>query len=148
MGVQMPGTGAKIDFAKLLGFRHLAALAADYDEKRLSSDLDRQGEEPLVLRRVAGALFAKGGEISDVRLKRDIVEVGRLDNGIGLYRYRYLWSDEVYVGVMAQEVARIMPDAVTRGSDGYLRVNYERLGLRLITWTEWTGQSQRVGAAA
>ncbi|MFY9694696.1 MAG: hypothetical protein WBF24_12145 [Xanthobacteraceae bacterium] len=25
-----------------------------------------------------------------------------LDNGLGLYRYRYLWSDTVYVGVMAR----------------------------------------------
>jgi hypothetical protein len=22
------------------------------------------------------------------------------DNGIGLYRYRYVWSDQVYVGVI------------------------------------------------
>ena len=36
---------------------------------------------------------------SDIRLKRDIVEIARLDNGIGIYRYRYVWSDQVYVGV-------------------------------------------------
>jgi hypothetical protein len=35
-----------------------------------------------------------------------------LENGIGLYGYRYIWSDQVYVGVMAQEVAEIVPDAV------------------------------------
>jgi Chaperone of endosialidase len=77
------------------------------------------------------------GQLSDVRLKRDIVLVSRLDNGLGLYRYRYLWNDQVYVGVMAQEVAQIVPDAVMRGSDGYLRVNYARLGLNLQTWDEW-----------
>jgi hypothetical protein len=48
-----------------------------------------------------------------------------------------MWRDQVYVGVMAQEVAEIMPDAVLLGSDGYLRVNYARLGLRLMTWEEW-----------
>ena len=52
--------------------------------------------------------------ISDARLKRDIALVGRRDDGLGLYRYRYLWSDTVYVGVMAQEVALIHPDAVVR----------------------------------
>src|SRR5579864_211256 len=41
--------------------------------------------------------------VSDARLKRDITLVGRRDDGLGLYRYRYLWSDTVYVGVMAQE---------------------------------------------
>jgi hypothetical protein len=74
---------------------------------------------------------------SDVRLKRDIALLEWLDRGIGLYRYRYLWDDTVYVGVMAQEVARVLPDAVRRGGDGYLRVDYARLGLRLTTWDAW-----------
>ena len=78
---------------------------------------------------------------SDIRLKRDIVAVGHLENGIGLYRYRYIWSDQVYVGVMAQEVAEIVPDAVVYGDDGYLRVDYARLGRRLITWDEWVAAS-------
>jgi outer membrane immunogenic protein len=74
---------------------------------------------------------------SDVRLKRDIVLVGRRDDGLGLYSYRYLWSDTVYVGVMAQEVALIHPSAVVRDPlTGYLGVNYARLGLHLMTLTE------------
>jgi hypothetical protein len=49
-----------------------------------------------------------------------------------------LWSDTVYVGVMAQEVALIRPDAVVRDSlDDYLRVDYDRLGLKLMTLPEW-----------
>jgi Chaperone of endosialidase len=75
--------------------------------------------------------------ISDIRLKRDIAAVGEADNGIGLYRYRYLWSDTTYVGVMAQEVETVKPEAVLRGVDGYMRVDYARLGLRLQTWDEW-----------
>jgi hypothetical protein len=75
---------------------------------------------------------------SDRRLKRDIVELAHLDNGINLYRYRYRWSDQLYVGVMAQEVAEIVPNAVVRGADGYLRVDYVRLGLKLQTWDDWT----------
>ena len=75
--------------------------------------------------------------MSDIRVKRDIVPVKRLDNGIGLYRYRYNWSDQLYVGMMAQEVAKVFPAAVVRGVDGYLRVDYGRLGLHLQTWDEW-----------
>lgn len=74
---------------------------------------------------------------SDIRLKQDIVLLGRLANGLELYRYRYIGEDQVYVGVMAQQVRAIAPEAVAPGSDGYLRVNYERLGLRLQTWDEW-----------
>lgn len=71
--------------------------------------------------------------ISDVRLKRDVALVGRRSDGLGLYRFRYLWSDEVFVGVMAQEVALILPDAVRRDPlTGYLGVDYGRLGLTLV----------------
>jgi hypothetical protein len=82
---------------------------------------------------------------SDIRLKRDIIELIRLDNGIGLYRYRYRWSDQLYVGVMAQEVAEIVPDAVMRDVDGYLRVDYGRLGLKLQTWDEWASGTGKGG---
>jgi outer membrane immunogenic protein len=83
--------------------------------------------------------------VSDARLKRDIVLVGRLDDGLGLYSYRYLWSDTVYVGVMAQEVALIRPDAVVRGGlDDYLRVDYSRLGLKLMTLPEWDARAKSV----
>lgn len=84
---------------------------------------------------------------SDIRLKRDIIQVARLDNGIGLYRYRYKWSDQVYVGVMAQDVASIVPDAVAQGPDGYLRVDYSRLGLHLMTWNEWVASGGAKGLA-
>jgi electron transfer flavoprotein alpha subunit len=77
---------------------------------------------------------------SDTRLKRDIAQVGELDSGVGLYRYRYLWSDTIYVGVMAQEVAEVIPEAVQRGADGYLRVDYARLGLQLQTWDQWAAR--------
>jgi Ricin-type beta-trefoil lectin domain/Chaperone of endosialidase len=85
-----------------------------------------------------------GKHKSDIRLKQDIVPLARLDDGIELYRFRYKGSDPTtYVGVMAQEVQEIVPRAVSRGSDGYLQVDYDRLGLRFMTWDEWT---QRHGA--
>jgi len=74
---------------------------------------------------------------SDIKLKRDITLLGRLDDGLGLYSYRYLWSDTVYVGVMAQEVAVTMPSAVVLGDDGYLRVDYSKLGLQIRTLADW-----------
>jgi opacity protein-like surface antigen len=85
---------------------------------------------------------------SDIRLKRDILPLGRLDNGIRLYRFRYVWSDQVYVGAMAQEVGEIMPQAVMRGADGYLRVDYAQLGLRMMTWDEWMQSPTRATLAA
>jgi outer membrane immunogenic protein len=81
--------------------------------------------------------------VSDIRLKRDVALIGRRGDGLGLYRYRYLWSDTVYVGVMAQEVALLHPEAIVRDAlDDYLRVDYGRLGLKLTTLREWDARSK------
>jgi hypothetical protein len=88
-----------------------------------------------------------GVYISDMRVKRDIAPLQHLANGLELYSYRYLWSDQVYVGVMAQDVQAVRPDAVTRGADGLLRVDYKRLGMRLQTLEEWTSAQARQAAA-
>lgn len=68
---------------------------------------------------------------SDRRLKTDIVRLGTDPRGFGLYRYRYVWSRQAYVGVMAQEVRDVMPEAVETGTGGFLRVDYSRLGLEM-----------------
>jgi hypothetical protein len=79
-----------------------------------------------------------GGMMSDIRAKHDIALLGRLDNGLGFYRFSYHGSDQAYVGVMAQEVETVMPEAVVHGApDGYLRVDYDKLGVRMQTWEEW-----------
>ena len=85
----------------------------------------------------AAGVCVSGCGFSDILLKRDIAPVGWLAGGSGLYRYRYLWSDAIHVGVMAHEVAATRPEAVHRGTDGYLRVDYAGLGLRMQTWDEW-----------
>jgi outer membrane immunogenic protein len=75
---------------------------------------------------------------SDVRLKRDVTLVGRLDDGLGIYSFRYLWSDVVYVGVMAQEVALLHPRSVVHDElNDYLSVDYQSMGIRMITMPEW-----------
>jgi hypothetical protein len=38
----------------------------------------------------------------------------------------------------------VKPEAVTRGSDGYLSVYYEKLGLRLRTYGEWLATGARI----
>jgi hypothetical protein len=90
-----------------------------------------------------------GRRRSDIRLKEDIVALTRLDNGIGIYRFRYKGNDHTaYVGVMAQEVAKVVPDAVTRGRDGYLRVDYDRLGLEFMTWDKWMARRDAKSGSA
>jgi hypothetical protein len=91
---------------------------------------------------------AGGAVMSDIRMKHDIVLLGRLDNGLGFYRFQYNGSDKAYVGVMAQEVQVVVPDAVIRGHDGYLRVFYDRLGLQFQTYDQWLATGARIPSAA
>jgi hypothetical protein len=87
-----------------------------------------------------------GGRRSDIALKHDVSLLGHLDNGLGYYRFSYIGSDKAYVGVIAQEVQVLRPDAVTRGQDGYLRVYYDRLGLKFRTYGEWLAGGARIPA--
>jgi len=78
-----------------------------------------------------------GGRRSDIRLKHDIALLGYLDDGLGFYRFSYNGSNKAYVGVMVQDVQQVAPQAVTLGRDGYLRVYYEKLGLRFESYQRW-----------
>lgn len=88
----------------------------------------------------------RGGRRSDIMLKHDITLLGHLDNGLGFYRFSYNGSEKAYVGVMAQEVQTIAPQAVVRGRDGYLRVHYDTLGVKFQSYDEWIASGGRVPA--
>jgi len=67
---------------------------------------------------------------SDENLKTDIKKVGELDNGLGIYTWKWnakakeLGVDNApEVGVIAQEVQKVIPNAV-HNMNGYLAVNY------------------------
>jgi hypothetical protein len=89
-----------------------------------------------------------GGRRSDIALKHDITLIGHLDNGLGFYRFSYNGSDKAYVGVMAQEVQTVRPDAVVRGRDGYLRVFYDKLGVKFETYNRWIASGARIPSTA
>ena len=84
--------------------------------------------------RGGGGRGGGGARRSDLRLKHDIVLLGYLDDGLGFYRFTYNGGHTSYVGVMAQEAVKVEPAAVTRGFDGYLRVNYDMLSLPFETY--------------
>ncbi|HKX08002.1 MAG TPA: tail fiber domain-containing protein [Stellaceae bacterium] len=108
-----------LDWSRLLGFD----LADPADEKSAPAKL-------------ADARLAKlGAKIggkpvkSDLRLKTDITRIGTAAHGLPLYSFRYIGETDLYEGVMAQDVLRVMPSAVGVAEDGYYRVDYEQLGI-------------------
>lgn len=72
-----------------------------------------------------GLLSGGIGLLSDRRAKTDIVPVGKLDNGLTVYSYRYKGDDVAQIGLMADEVEKAIPHAVYEGDDGMKRVRYD-----------------------
>ena len=78
---------------------------------------------------------------SDERLK---IKVGTLDNALdkicALDGFLYTWNDKaesedketVQVGISAQQVQEVLPEAVDEGDNGYLGVKYDKLVPLLI----------------
>jgi hypothetical protein len=120
------------------------------DPQRIASDFKLTGTELDMLMAVgrtdgAGRARAKmpggcscsSGTPSDRRLKTGVSEVATLPSGLRLYRFKYRWSETEYVGVMAQEVSEVAPHAVIEGDDGFLRVDYDALGLTMLPYADW-----------
>ena len=79
------------------------------------------------------------GYASDRRIKTDITELGKLDNGIKIYSFKFLWEDKVRVGVIAQDLQERADTnkAVLTLANGLLGVDYAALGLRMATLEQW-----------
>lgn len=77
---------------------------------------------------IAGTAGKAYGAFSDARLKRDVFRIGETPAGVPVYQFKYLWSDQPYIGVMAHEARDVFPEAVTVSKDGYLMVDYSQIG--------------------
>ena len=67
---------------------------------------------------------------SDRRLKTDYGKVAETRGGIGLHLYRYKWEDErdpLRLGVMADELEKVIPSAVVTHRSGIKMVDYAQV---------------------
>ena len=63
--------------------------------------------------------------MSDMRFKENIKPVGKLDNGLTVYLFNYKGENTPQLGLMAQEVNDLNPEAVVETENGYLAVRYD-----------------------
>lgn len=73
-----------------------------------------------------GSAGLSAAKFSDRRLKRNIKRIGKSVGGLPLYTFRYIWGGPEQIGVMAQDVLKVRPDAVLK-IGGYYAVNYGAL---------------------
>lgn len=64
---------------------------------------------------------------SDRRLKQNIEQVGKITEGLNLYVFDYKDGSGPYLGVMADEVAEVIPEALGPVHAGYQTVNYDMI---------------------
>jgi hypothetical protein len=67
-----------------------------------------------------------GKTFSDRRLKKNVVRLGTRSDGLGVYGFDYIWGGGRQIGLMAQEVAIIYPEAVGE-SGGFMTVDYGKV---------------------
>lgn len=116
---QATTSGADILGAAQMGYN---AQMGDFNQKQAAQQNFNQG------------LMGLGGAgimaFSDIRMKENIKQIDWLPNGLPVYSYEYksefkdIAGHGQFVGVMAQEVEMVRPEAVITNPDGYKMVNY------------------------
>lgn len=101
-----------------------AGMQGNADQLRYQNELNSQNAFWSGLMDLGGA-GAQAYAMSDRRLKSAIKRIGTLAKDIGVYAYRIFGRDEI--GVMADEVLAVKPEAVSMDANGYLMVNYAGL---------------------
>jgi len=70
-------------------------------------------------------LTGLGWQKSDRRLKENIQKIGESISGLGIYKFNYIGKAKQYIGAMADEVIKVVPEAAVLRPDGFYGVNYD-----------------------
>jgi len=124
-----------IDAAKqqFAGYTGAPASTIGYSSQALGASTIPQSQQTTKQNGIMDYLTmgTKLAAMSDMRLKTNIKELGRLDNGLGVYSWDWTedadnkgLSNSMRLGFIAQEVEEVMPENVVTMPSGYLAVNY------------------------
>jgi hypothetical protein len=116
-----PYQGSNVQAAPIA---NATAQQGQFDQNTYNAQMGSYNQNVAGLYGLGGAA-AYGYAKSDRRLKSNIVRIGTHKLGIGIYEYDIEGRHEI--GVMAQEVEQVMPQAVIHHPDGYMMVNYGRI---------------------
>lgn len=94
---------------------------------KYQSEMNAYGAKANANQNAWGTLLGAGGTaaaFSDARIKQNLRPVAVMPNGITVYAFNFPGSP-TQLGVIAQEVQEIIPEAVTQGPEGLLMVDYD-----------------------
>jgi hypothetical protein len=116
-------TGA--DIAALLGQQGAARAGSRLGQGAAASNVLNLPAQMLGMQYGAGITNPTLG-FSDQRLKKNVARLGTRSDGLGVYEFEYIWGGGRHIGLMAQEVVNIYPDAIGE-SGGYMTVDYGKV---------------------
>ena len=102
---------------------------------------------PLLILNLDLSLAAAGTLQMCFQLANSVAQLG-FGHIADRWRPRVLLLAGPVLCVMTITLIGLAPDAVTRGGDGYLRVHYERLGLKFLTYRDWLAAGAQIPASA
>lgn len=130
---------APVDYTSLVNNQYQSQLAAA-NAKNASSNSMMSGLFGLGGSALSGYAGSAAGSaaisalFSDERLKERVIELGK-ENGHNIYEFSYTKdsgladTNKRFIGVMAQEVLKIDPDAVVLMDNGFYAVDYNKIGV-------------------
>tara|TARA_B100000902_G_scaffold389766_1_gene437483 strand:- start:2756 stop:3682 length:927 start_codon:yes stop_codon:yes gene_type:complete len=72
---------------------------------------------------------------SSISLKENIFKLGTSKEGHNIYKFNYKNNPTNYIGVIAEEVQKVKPQAVAKLSNGFLGVNYNLIDVDFLVQT-------------
>ena len=112
---------APTDYLGAVGMQQ-QALQSQYSQRMQNYQTQLSGLYGLGSAALGG--WARFGTMSDIRVKKNIRQVGALENGLPVYAFQYAWGGPTIIGLMAQDVEQVNPDAVVE-IGGIKHVNYD-----------------------
>lgn len=103
----------------------MANLLTGWDNQRMQADQANAAAKQQNINNMVQAGATAAMMFSDKRLKDNIRPVGKLNNGLTVYCFNYKGDNRPQIGLLAQEVQKIKPEAVAENEDGYLMVRYD-----------------------
>lgn len=111
-------SGSQVSMPQAAGFNQSQIPTTDTAgliNENYNQKMNIYGQQMAQRQNVMGGLFGLGSALimSDRRTKTDIEEVGETKDGQPIYTYRYKAGGPMQLGLMAQDVEKKRPDAVT-----------------------------------